>query len=289
MRRRLFLAFPLGVFVSHRALAQRLEIDPESGAAIRPPLILANVYSTRTHLPDYWVSEKMDGVRAYWDGQRLLTRGGEPIQAPAWFTRGWPAQPMDGELWGGRRRFSHTVSTVRQQTPDDAAWKSIRFMVFDLPAHGGTLTERLSAYQRHVGSLGQAWVQAVPQWRVSTHSELQAQLNKVVKAGGEGLMLHRADSLYRGRRSDDLLKVKTHHDAEAQVTAHVPGQGKHSGRLGALWVETPEGKRFKLGTGFSDAERTHPPPVGAWVTYRYRGLNDSGVPRFASFVRVRVD
>jgi len=25
------------------------------------------------------------------------------------------------------------------------------------------------------------------------------------------------------------------------------------------------------------------------VTYRFRGLNDSGIPRFASFMRVRLD
>jgi DNA ligase-1 len=102
-------------------------------------------------------------------------------------------------------------------------------------------------------------------------------------------MLHRADAPYRGQRSDDLLKVKLHDDAEARVVAHVPGQGKHAGRLGALLVETPQGQRFRLGTGFTDAQRDQPPPVGATVTYRYRGLNESGVPRFASFVRVRAD
>ncbi|MBU6466279.1 MAG: DNA ligase, partial [Burkholderiales bacterium] len=101
--------------------------------------------------------------------------------------------------------------------------------------------------------------------------------------------LHRGDSLYREGRSDDLIKVKTHDDAEARVIAHLPGKGKHAGKMGALLLEMPGGQRFKLGTGFSDADRAAPPPVGSWVTYRFLGTHDSGLPRFASFVRVRED
>lgn len=283
MQRRVFLAGLLTQAGGCWATAA----TPQKAESQRPALMLANVYSPRTPLAEYWVSEKYDGVRGFWNGERLLTRGGEPVHAPAWFTAGWPATPMDGELWVGRGRFGQTVSTVRQQTPDGDAWRAVRFMVFDLPGHAGVFTERISVYQALVATLDQPWVQAVPHWRVATHSALQQQLAKTVKAGGEGLMLHRADAPYRGVRSDDLLKVKTHDDAEARVVAHLPGQGKHAGRLGALLVETPEGIRLKLGTGFSDAQRASPPPVGTQVTYRYRGLNDSGVPRFASFLRVR--
>jgi DNA ligase-1 len=114
-------------------------------------------------------------------------------------------------------------------------------------------------------------------------------LDRLVKADGEGLMLHRGDSLYRAARNDDLLKVKTHEDAEARVLQHLPGQGRHSGRMGALLVETPDGVRFRLGTGFTDAQRDHPPAVGKWVTYRFRGMNASGGLRFASFLRPRPD
>ena len=258
----------------------------------KPPLMLANVYHPGVQLADYWVSEKYDGVRGYWDGQKLLTRGGQSISAPAWFTANWPATPMDGELWAGRGRFQQAVSTVRQQTPDDAAWRGIKFMVFDLPAEPGTFTERLSALNNVVSKLAVAWVQPVPQNKVASHAALQSQLRQISKAGAEGLMLHRGSSLYKGVRNDDLLKVKTHDDAEAKVMAHIPGKGKYAGQLGALLVEVPaaSGKaaqRFKLGTGFSDAQRQNPPAVGSQVTYRYRGLNDSGIPRFASFMRVR--
>ena len=262
---------------------------PQAWAADAPALLLANVYRPGMRLADYWVSEKYDGVRGYWDGHTLRTRGGETVAAPAWFTANWPNTSMDGELWAGRGRFSHAQSTVRQQQPDDAAWREMRFMVFDLPAHGGTFDQRLPALNQLVESLDQPWVQAVPQQRVASDAALQKLLLRTVRAGGEGLMLHRGASMYRAGRSDDLIKVKTHEDAEAKVVAHLPGQGRHAGRLGALVVEMPSGQRFRLGAGLTDAERDHPPPVGSWVTYRFRGTHDSGVPRFASFVRVRDD
>jgi DNA ligase-1 len=267
---------------------------PAAGAGTGPALMLANVYHPGIALQDYWVSEKLDGVRGYWDGEKLLTRGGERIAAPAWFTAGWPRLPMDGELWAGRGQFSRAVSIVRQQTPDDAGWRSLRFMVFDLPAQAGTFTERIPALNDLVRRMGQPWVQAVVQSRVASHADLQRLLAKTVRLGGEGLMLHRGASLYKGQRSDDLLKVKTHEDAEARVIAHIPGKGKYAGMMGALLVEMPDvagkpGPQFKLGTGFSDEQRRRPPPVGSTVTYRYRGLNDGGIPRFASFMRVRED
>ena len=265
-----------------------------AAAGTAPPLMLANVYRAGVPLADYWVSEKMDGVRGYWDGEKLLTRGGERIAAPAWFTAGWPSVALDGELWAGRGQFSKAVSTVRQQTPDDAAWRGMRFMVFDLPAQGGPFTGRIPVLNKLLATLAVPWVQPVAQTQVANHQALQAMLAKTVKLGGEGLMLHRGASLYRAQRNDDLLKVKTHEDAEARVIAHIPGTGKYAGMLGALLVQTQgadgkPGQRFKLGTGFSDEQRQNPPALGSWVTYRFRGLTDSGMPRFASFMRVRED
>ncbi|PIF26641.1 DNA ligase-1 [Acidovorax sp. 56] len=262
---------------------------PQAWAADAPALLLANVYRPGMPLADYWVSEKYDGVRGYWDGHTLRTRGGETVAAPAWFTAGWPATPMDGELWAGRGRFGHAQSTTRLQQPDDAAWRQMRFMVFDLPAHGGVFDERLGALKTLVASIQQNWVQAVPQQRVASDAALQALLQRTVRAGGEGLMLHKGSSLYRSGRSDDLIKLKTHEDTEALVVGHLPGKGKHAGRLGALLVEMPTGQRFKLGAGLTDADRADPPPVGSWVTYRFRGTHEGGLPRFASFVRVRLD
>lgn len=262
---------------------------PLPAAAEAPALMLAKVYRRGIDLRDYWVSEKLDGVRGRWDGRQLLTRGGNTIAAPAWFNAGWPAVALDGELWIGRGRFEDTVSTVRQQLPDESAWRRIRFMLFDLPEHPGVFSERLVALQALVNAVNQPWLQTVEQVRGSTHAALMQQLDQVVRAGGEGLMLHRAQALYRAQRSDDLLKVKTHEDAEARVIGHEPGKGRLAGMVGALLVETGDGIRFRLGSGLSDTLRQNPPPVGSWVTYRYRGTHDSGLPRFATLVRVRSD
>lgn len=262
-----------------------------SGALAQAPpaLLLATVYQRGLPLADYWVSEKYDGVRGYWDGRQLRTRGGEPITPPAWFTAGWPDMALDGELWAGRGAFAQAQSTVRSQAAGDAAWRQMRFMVFDLPAHPGTFDERLPALQAAVARIHQPWVQAVAQRRIASHEALAALLQRTVRAGGEGLMLHRGASLYRAGRSGDLVKVKTHEDTEARVVAHLSGQGRHAGTVGALLVEMPSGQRFRLGAGLRDADRAAPPPVGSWVTYRFRGTHASGLPRFASFVRVRDD
>ncbi len=256
-------------------------------AAASPRLMLANVYRRGMPLAGYWVSEKYDGIRGYWDGRALWSRGGERIAAPAWFTAPLPASPLDGELWAGRGRFEQALATVRDQQPDASAWRAIRYMVFDLPAEPGDFDARLARLRQLLPIAGAPWVVPVPQDRATTHAELQARLDATVRGGGEGLMLHLGSAPYRSARNDDLLKFKPYDDAEARVVAHLPGQGRHAGRLGALLVETGEGLRFRLGGGFTDAQRTDPPAVGTLVTYRYNGLNASGLPRHARFLRVR--
>lgn len=257
--------------------------------AAPPPPTLAQRYHPGVDVGAYWVSEKYDGVRALWTGSQLLSRQGLPIRAPAWFTAGWPAEPLDGELWAGRGQFAAAQAGVAAATPDDAQWRRLRYMVFDLPAAPGGFGARLPALQRQVAALGQSWVQAAPQWRVASHDELMAQLRAHDKAGAEGLMLRRDDAPYRGGRSADLLKLKSFEDAEGRVVGHVPGRGKYAGQTGALLVELEDGRRLRLGSGLPDALHRQPPPVGTLVSYRFNGTHASGLPRFARFWRVRAD
>jgi DNA ligase-1 len=197
---------------------------------------------------------------------------------------------LDGELWAGRGRFAEAVSTVRQQQPDDATWRRMHFMVFDLPEHPGEFAERDAQLAQIALSIGQSWVQHVAQTKVADPVALQVALDRVVEAGGEGLVLHRADSHYAAGRSDDLLKFKPYIDADVRVVGYEPGKGKYAGMLGALLVESDAGLRFRLGSGLTDELRRAPPPVGSWVSYRYNGVNDkTGIPRFARFLRVRPD
>lgn len=235
----------------------------------------------------YLVSEKFDGVRAFWDGRVLRLRSGRVLAPPAWFVARLPAEPLDGELWLGRGRFDALAASVRRTVPVEAEWRELRYLVFDLPESGGQFAERAERLRGLVGRIGWDQLVAVEQWQLGSAAELQAKLDAVIGAGGEGLVLHRADALWVGGRSDALLKLKPQDDAEAVVIGHLPGKGRHTGRLGALRVRTPDGREFRLGSGFSDAERDTPPPLGATVTYRHRGLTSQGLPRFASFLRVR--
>lgn len=270
------------------ALTALLVAWPVYPATLSPsPVALANVYHAGIALGDYWVSEKYDGVRGYWDGTALRTRSGALISAPAWFTARWPKTPMDGELWAGRGHFEQASSTVRQQPADDEAWRHIRYMVFDLPAHPGAFDQRIPALQELVAQIDHPWVQAVRQSKVASETELKHTLDAIVQAGGEGLVLHRGASRYRAGRSDDLLKLKPFDDAEARVVGHMPGKGKYAGMTGSLLVELPDGTRFRLGTGFSDEQRRHPPPLGSMVTFQHQGMTSAGKPRFARFLRVR--
>lgn len=266
-----------------------LGCQPVSALSQPPALMLAEFYRGQGDVHDYWVSEKLDGVRGYWTGTRLLSRGGLEIQAPAWFTQDWPATPMDGELWIGRGRFAEVSGIVRTQTPDDDAWRNVRFMVFDLPTQPGDFDTRLQVMRTLIPGRNLPQLTLIQQWRVDDAAALDAQLDTIVAKGGEGLMLHRADAPYRAMRSDDLLKLKPYEDAEARVVGYQAGRGKYQGMLGALVVETTDGRRFELGTGFSDAERRDPPALGHWVTYRYNGLTTHGLPRFARYLRVRED
>lgn len=253
-----------------------------------PALMLArDLGSAQIDVPAYFVSEKLDGVRARWDGRALWTRGGYRVATPPGFVQGWPDTPMDGELWITRGRFDVVSGIARSTRPDPAAWETVRFMVFDLPAHAGTFAERVAAMHTLVARTAHPQLRMVEQTRVASRTALDTRLAQVVAAGGEGLMLHHADARYGVGRSSALLKLKPHDDAEARVLAHAPGNGKYTGMLGALVVEHHDGRQFRIGTGFSDAQRADPPPLGSWVTYRYNGLTSTGLPRFARFMRIR--
>ena len=234
------------------------------------------------------MSEKYDGLRGYWDGRQLWSRKGKVIHAPDYFLVELPRDiALDGELWIGRGQFEETASTVLAETPDDR-WKSVHFMVFDAPQAQGTFEERLR-FLRVTLSQGNRFAKVVMEERCQGTVQLLAERDRIVRLGGEGLMLRQPESDYESGRSPTLLKVKPYDDAEATVIAHQAGEGKFAGKLGSLRVRTDDGKEFSVGSGFTEAQRELPPPVGVIITYRFRGLTAKGLPRFPSFLRVRQD
>lgn len=270
-------------------LGVALALPIVSFAAEPPAILLAEVYRDQVDVTRYLISEKLDGVRAVWDGYTLRFRSGKEINAPRWFVDGLPKRPLDGELWIARGKFERLSGIVRKDVPDDAEWRQVRYMIFELPGAPGSFRERAEAIREIVRQANIPWLREIEQFSVVDRNSLKKRMQQVVKAGGEGLMLHRADALYETGRSHTLLKMKPWEDAEATVIDHLPGKGKYAGMLGALRVRTADGKEFSLGTGFTDAQRREPPALGATVTYRYRDLTNTGMPRFASFLRVRSD
>ena len=252
-----------------------------------PNVLLAQEYKTGVDVTQYLISEKFDGVRAIWDGSAFHTRQGNAIHAPAWFTKDLPKTPLDGELWLARGQFDALSGAVRKDVPIDAEWQKITYHIFELPNAEGTFEARAKRIVELVKKANLSHLKAVAQFSVKDEAELNLRLKKMVKNGGEGLMLHRADSEYITGRNAALIKLKPLFDAEATVVAHTAGKGKYQGKLGALVVETPEGVRFKLGTGFSDAQRENPPKIGSLVTYTYKDKTKNGKPKFASFLRER--
>jgi DNA ligase-1 len=167
------------------------------------------------------------------------------------------------------------------------AWKTVRYMIFDAPQAKGGFESRLDFARQWFQQYPNPHVTIIEQERCKDEAHLRRKLAEIEALGGEGLILRKPQSPYTVGRSHDLLKAKSFQDAEAVVIQHQPGTGKHAGRLGALLVELPNGVRFSIGTGFSDAERENPPPVGATITFKYQGYTQSGIPRFASYLRVR--
>ena len=257
-----------------------------AAATQAPALLLAREWPADADPAGYLVSEKFDGVRALWDGRALRLRGGGEVAAPRWFLDRLPAVPLDGELWLGRGRFEAVAGLVKRRQADDSAWRALTYQLFELPAAGGRFDQRAQALARLCLELAWPQLQAAAQEPVLDRAALLLRLQAVIAAGGEGLMLHRADAPLAIGRGPWLWKHKPLHDAEALVLAHLPGQGRLSGRLGALRVRSDAGAEFIIGTGFSDADRAQPPALGQRISFSHRGFTAAGVPRFASYLRV---
>ncbi len=271
-----------------RAAEKGRKLRPDEKAKLNgPPILLAHPWTPDIDPTGYWMSEKLDGVRAYWTGSQFLSRQGNVYHVPEWFKEGLPKDRIvDGELWMGRQQFQKTLSVVRSFDSGDA-WKQIKYRVFDMPNVQAPFEDRNLEIASMISVLQPAYAEQVEQERCASVLDLRNTLDHYVDQGAEGLMLRKPCSLYEVGRSWTCLKVKNFFDKEAVVVGHTPGKGRHKGRCGALVVQMPDGKQFSLGTGLSDSERNNPPNIGATITYRYTELTSDGIPKCGSFVAER--
>lgn len=275
------------------SVSSSVAFDSVTDAAVAadsvPPILLAHSWTSDIDLTGWWMSEKLDGVRAYWNGKQFISRQGNTYHAPDWFIEDLPKDVhLDGELWLSRKNFQRAVSIVRRQDKNDQ-WREITYLVFDAPSVNDVFEARMAFIAQLLDEMQPKYARPHTHERCNGIEHLQEELARVEELGGEGLMMRKPSSRYEVGRSFSLLKVKSMRDAEARVIEHLPGTGRHQGRMGALSVQLVNGIKFSVGTGFSDAQRDNPPPVGSIITFRYQELSDRGVPRFPAFVRVRPD
>ncbi len=246
-----------------------------------------NIYKDQ-NISGWMMSEKLDGIRGYWDGKQLLSRQNKPINAPKWFTQDLPPFALDGELWTKRGDFENIQSIVMDDVPSEK-WREIRYNIFEVPNAEGNFTQRLQKAQDYIDAYHLSHVKVVEQKICHNSKELKTFLQEVVKKRGEGAVIKDGSRIYFDGRSDSVLKVKLAQDMEGKVVGYKKGVGKNSGLMGSLEVELEDGKHFFIGGGFTQESRKNPPALGTIVTFKYFGFTKSGKPRFASYMRVRKD
>lgn len=257
-----------------------------TASSLEESLSLAREYHNEIDVTSYWYSEKLDGIRAIWTGNELLTRKGYKIITPDWFTAHLPDQVIEGELWAGRGNFHLVQATVLKTSPIESAWRNIRFMLFDLPNSKQRYQQRYAILKGLTNNVLPSHIEVIPQYPVESPQQIAEDLQALDRVKAEGLMLRDPNALYHHGRNKSVLKLKKHQDAEAMVIGYKAGKGKYAGLTGALLVRNADGKTFYIGSGLTDNLRINPPALGEVITYQFNGLTSSGIPRFARYLRV---
>jgi ATP dependent DNA ligase domain len=247
-------------------------------------------------------SEKLDGVRAYWDGENLLSRQGKKLNAPLSFTKNFPKFALDGELYAKELKFEEIQATVMDKLPDEKAWKRLKFHVFDVPEASGGLLDRLEILAKFLKNEPNQNLIIIKQIKMRDNAQFLKFTEDIIVKGGEGAVVREPNTPYERKRSKNAFKFKKFKDAECEVIAINKGSGKYVKFAGSLTCKALGGKDdeekagepksgtiFKIGSGLSDEQRTNPPNIGSIITYKFQNLSSYGKPRFPIFLRVRED
>ncbi|WP_268741543.1 DNA ligase [Avibacterium sp. 21-586] len=248
-----------------------------------PDLMLLGTYHNQD-VKNWVMSEKLDGVRGYWDGKQLFTRHNKILKPPLYFIRNFPPFAIDGELFSQRNEFEQISSIVRSQK--DKGWEKLKLYVFDVPNAKGNLFDRLAMLEHYLAQHPSEYIEIIEQIPINSYDQIQRFLNRIEQKKGEGIVLRNPNAPYENKRSNQILKLKTELDEECEVIAHHQGKGKFSGKLGAITCKNHRGQ-FRIGSGFKLADRENPPAIGSIITYKYRGLTKKGLPRFATYWRIK--
>lgn len=247
--------------------------------------MLAETYTGTEDISNWLMSEKLDGIRCIWNGKNISSRQGNKFYPPKWFLEKFPSDIfLDGELFLERKSFEKTCSIVKKQYEHDE-WRQIKYIVFDTPSIKAPFSKRLNFLKTLFEKIDSPFLSLLPQETCKNKESLMKRLDSIVENNGEGVIIRNPQALYENRRVNTMLKVKKFHDDEAIVIKHHKGTGRLAFTMGAIEVKNKSNVIFKIGTGFSDSERSKPPKIGSKITYRYFELTKNGVPRFPSYVR----
>ncbi len=235
------------------------------------------------NISGWLMSEKLDGIRGYWDGEKLYSKNGNPINAPKWFTANFPPFPLDGELWSKRDDFEAIQATVLDANPSKN-WENITYNIFEVPEVKGDFLMRLQKAKEWFEIHPNPHINIIKQIVCKDEQHLQNYLNEIIALKGEGVVIKEGIEPYHTGRSPYILKVKKVQDMEGIAIGY---NYDKKGKFKSLKLKLDNGVIFNLGGGFSDKERETPPQLGKIVTFKYYGFTKNGVPKFASFLRVR--
>lgn len=250
-----------------------------------PKLLLLKEYKDQ-NVSGFLMSEKLDGIRAFWNGKELLSRNGKIIHAPKWFTKGFPPFEIDGELWSKRGEFELIQSIIMDKNPSKE-WEKITYNIFEVPNQKGGLKERLNVLDKYLKTTNAPSIRIIKQIHCKDKNHLQSNFEQIIKHNGEGVVLRDPSALYINKRTNKAVKLKNYTDTECEVIAHHKGKGKYKNTLGAFTCKLANGVTFKIGSGLSDKLRQNPPKIGEIVTFKYQGFTKNKKPRFPIFLHVR--
>jgi DNA ligase-1 len=252
-----------------------------------PKLFSLKVYRDDINVTDWVMSEKLDGVRAYWDGKQLISRSGRVLNPPRSFTQGFPPFALDGEIWSRRGEFEHIVSIINTKESQEN-WDELSYNIFEVPHQKGGLLQRLDVLEKYLYAHVAEKLHILKQTKIKDEHQVKSFFEQVIARGGEGIVLRDPDEPYYTGRTSSALKYKPFTDAECKIIAVIEGKGKFSGQLGAVKCDY-KGKIIKIGSGFTSEQRKNSFLIGTVISFKYYGLTHLGNPKYPVFLRVRTD
>jgi len=220
----------------------------------------------------WWISEKLDGVRAYWNGKKMYFKDGTEMHPPPGFVVDFPPVPLDGELWAGRQNFYEVAKAVKSTEVE--AWRDVKYLVFDTTQSQMKYEERMEFINKYIPA-NHSNISQIDIWRCKSNDDLMYVLAQVEQNGGEGIILRKPQSYYYEQMS--FFKLERYDDDDAMVVENLNDSKAMKCRLS-------NGKEFVLPTPTIDPL----PAPESIITFRYLAMSkQDNIPTCTSLLRIR--